>query len=328
MTTLWVPEVRKAMSGLRVRGDVRVAVLFVAALASTFIALGVYREAGTAAASHWLVYKTTAKLAADYGCADVPSQLDRLRTWPGGRTLPAAGQTVEDPAWSPAGTQIAFSSGDYICTTGDGIGQMDARIWVVDSNGADLHGVTGTEGALDRSPTWSPDGHEIAFARVDISRGTAGIYIIGADGRDLRRVSGQSALAVDWSPDGHSLAFVPGERLAFGDSAANRVAVINIRSKRIHVLRVRDPYDLAWSPDGHTLAVTGSAEILLIDTTGSRIRRISLARSRARLWLNGVTFAPDGRHIAYSYGGTISTVALTGHGTTRVVAGDAPDWKP
>src|SRR3990170_2425737 len=57
------------------------------------------------------------------------------------------------------------------------------------------------------APAWSPDGKRIAF--VSASDGNLEIYVMSADGSDLRRVTHNAG--VDgypaWSPDGSSLAF-------------------------------------------------------------------------------------------------------------------------
>lgn len=288
------------------------------------------RASSDAAPRPWLVYRTNAALPADYDCADVPHRLDRLHTFPTG-VLPVPRATANDPAWSPNGEQVAFSSGDLECTNGDGIGQWAAQIWVVDSNARNPRAVTksdpSTGGPLDRSPSWSPDGRRLAFARFDINRGTGGIFVVGTDGRGLRQVSEQRAIALDWSPDGRSIAFVPGDRLVFAESAANRVDVLDIRSRRLRTIRVTKPDDVAWSPDGRLIAVTGVHDVLILDRSLKVVRRISVDVDRRRQ-LTGVTWAPNGRRIAYSDGSTIFTVGLDGRGVKRVVTGLAPDWRP
>lgn len=307
------------------------------ALAGTAFASLVFAPGGGAPASRaatarpWLVYQTTAALRSNYGCDEVPHQLDYLHTWPG-RALATAGSTANDPAWSPDGRRIAFSSGGTVCTNGDGIGQDTAQIWVIDAGGSSVHRVTRGDpqlaGPLDRSPSWSPDSRRLAFARTDIYRGTRGIYTVGSDGRGLTRLVARSAISLDWSPDGRSIAFVPGEWATFGYSAANRIEILDLRSHRIRRIAVADPYDLAWSPNGRTIAATtGSHAIAILTVTTASARRIPV-RGAGRSWLNGVTWSPDGRHLAYSDGTTIYVVRLDGGTPTRVTKGLAPDWRP
>src|SRR3954451_14798933 len=58
----------------------------------------------------------------------------------------------DDPAWSPDGTKIAFSSNR------DGNGE----IYTMNPDGSGATRIT-TNAAADVQPTWSPDGTQIAF---------------------------------------------------------------------------------------------------------------------------------------------------------------------
>lgn len=61
-----------------------------------------------------------------------------------------------DPAWSPDGTKIAFSS------TRDG---GDDEIYVMNADGTNVTQIT-YNNDIDTEPTWSPDGTKIAFTRM------------------------------------------------------------------------------------------------------------------------------------------------------------------
>jgi Tol biopolymer transport system component len=95
----------------------------------------------------------------------------------------------------------------------------------------------------DGDPDWSPDGRLIAFVST---RGGGGIYVIGSDGRSLRRVFRGEAWDVDWSPDGESLAFA-NERGIF---------TIRLRERRPRLVLDGRRFSLpAWAPNGRELAV-------------------------------------------------------------------------
>ena len=104
----------------------------------------------------------------------------------------------DTPAWSPTNDRIAYKGCD---PTGNNCG-----IWVVSQNGAE-----NTRIVTDPSagfPAWSPDGTRIAF--MSNRDGNWDIYLVGADGQGLRRLtrSKSSEGAPTWSPDGKAVAYM------------------------------------------------------------------------------------------------------------------------
>ena len=84
-----------------------------------------------------------------------------------------------EPDWSPDGTQIAFAAED------GRIRGLDIHVINVDGTGR--RRLT-THFAMDTAPAWSPDGAQIAFQS---SRdGPPGIYVMDADGANIRRLTG------------------------------------------------------------------------------------------------------------------------------------------
>lgn len=124
--------------------------------------------------------------------------------------------TVEDEevaSWSPDGSQIVFQVRE-----GGGVG-----IYVMDVNGQNRRQlVAGGDRLANETPAWSPDGRRVAFAsnmHQTWDTGTAQnnvahyeIYVVNADGSDLRQVTNisdsiHSARWPTWSPEGQTLAF-------------------------------------------------------------------------------------------------------------------------
>src|SRR4051812_15339516 len=123
------------------------------------------------------------------------------------------GALDKDPAWSPDGTKIAFSSNRG--------GSFD--IWVMNADGgAPVRVTTGPEAdaAIDREPAWSPDGTKLAFSSN--RDGDDEIYVMNADGSGAQQLtfndltlSSVSGLTLayghdrepSWSPDGNKIAF-------------------------------------------------------------------------------------------------------------------------
>ena len=107
------------------------------------------------------------------------------------RPLPPAGRPFNDhPAWSPKGSEIAFSA------VVDG--QRD--LYVVNADGTNLRPLTQTKDFDEFSPAWSPDGTQIVFqANPD---GNWDIYRMNADGTGRQRLTTDTASDVDpnWVP--------------------------------------------------------------------------------------------------------------------------------
>jgi Tol biopolymer transport system component len=98
---------------------------------------------------------------------------------------------------SPDGGRIAFGS--------DRSGALE--IWVCDRDGSNAIQITNL-GGHSRLPRWSPDGNRIAFdSRVSDSEGD--IYVVGAHGASLRRVTSEPSDDVrpSWSADGKWIYF-------------------------------------------------------------------------------------------------------------------------
>lgn len=93
-----------------------------------------------------------------------------------------------DPAWSPRGDRIAFTSND----TGND------EIWVINVDGTGAVHLTDNTWEWDRHPSWSPDGSQIVFSSNRIS-GWQNIWIMDADGKNPRNLSGWCECN-EWDP--------------------------------------------------------------------------------------------------------------------------------
>src|SRR3990172_5306323 len=88
------------------------------------------------------------------------------------RTTPSNGQ----PAWSPDGQRIAFSSAR------EGAGD----IFLMDPDGANQSRLTVNE-TVEAFPAWSPDGERLAF--VSTREGNGDIYSFNVDGSDEQKLT-------------------------------------------------------------------------------------------------------------------------------------------
>lgn len=131
---------------------------------------------------------------------------------------PGTAMNVE-PAISPDGTQIAFSS--------DRSGKP--MIYVMNVDGSNPRRLT-FAGHYNSTPTWSPDGKKIAFAGVDKDKGAFDIFVINEDGTGLQRLTSARKTNGKWA-NNEAPAFAPdGQRVMFVSdrTGTSQLYMINI----------------------------------------------------------------------------------------------------
>ena len=111
------------------------------------------------------------------------------------------GDNVENPSFSPDGTQIVFTQRTM---TKDNT-QRTTGLWIVDLTSGKLTSlVTSDAGAYDG--TWSPDGKWVAFIQRDGT--TNDLWVVPATGgQPTRLTQGKSLASPVWSPDSSQIAF-------------------------------------------------------------------------------------------------------------------------
>lgn len=150
-----------------------------------------------------------------------------------------------DPAWSPRGDAIVFTSYDY----GPQGGGLD--LYLIDPDGGNRRLLVHD----GHSPSWSPDGTSVVFSRNHADLNYSDLVIIGADGRGQRALTSQPGEEENpaWSPDGGWIAFEKraqcGTRCGGGLEGTD-IAVIRPDGTDEHVLRGSSLAELnpAWRP--------------------------------------------------------------------------------
>ncbi len=168
---------------------------------------------------------------------------------PGAESASRIGPKGFDPALSPDGQRVAFTS--------------EGDIWVVNVDGSNAVNLTKNAVAENAFPAWSPDGTRIAFS-------TGGdIWVMGADGSNPVNITGDpDGFNVEpaWAPDATRIVYsrlLPDDFFGFVNGT---IRVVNADGTSPTDLTEVGPYlSPAWSPDGQRIAFSDGSVVMLID---------------------------------------------------------------
>ena len=193
-----------------------------------------------------------------------------------------------DPAWSPDGKWLAFTTARDVTT--DTAETIVSDLYVIRPDGTGRRLVAHNAG----SPAWSPDGRTLAFGRdycfpreCPAVPNTIELYLISVDGRDLRRLTFNGVYDGEpsWSPDGRRIVYATDDGLFLMNADGTE-------KRRLTRGYLSNP---AWSPDGRRIAFDTFRNVFVLDLMTGRATRLTprAGNHLAPAW------SADGRRIAF-----------------------------
>jgi Tol biopolymer transport system component len=185
--------------------------------------------------------------------------------------------TMDDttPAWSPAGSQIAYRCGS-------------SGVCVMNTNGTGKS-LVGPGGV---SPSWSQDGMTIAFSA---GAPPGGIFVVGRDGSGLTQLAWPPLpthweTLPRWSPDGSKIAYYDTELwtylIVMDSTGGSFTSLALVRGSSCPA---------AWSPDGRRIAYTSvTGDIAVIDADGAHATQLTFDRASSC-----PSWSPDGSQVTF-----------------------------
>ena len=193
------------------------------------------------------------------------------------------------PAWSPMGTQVAFTPFTSDCA---GV-NWQFSVCVMNADGSGLLSLPISTARQQTGLSWSPDGSKIAFFSADA------LWVAKVDGSGSTLIANNLGTAPSfpaWSPDGSKIAFS-----CVVDTGNYDICAVNADGTGFTRLTADVAYDYQprWKPDGTKIlfATTrgvdgnGNPTIAVMNPDGSGVTPIGYGDAPA--------WSPDGGRIAF-----------------------------
>jgi RNA polymerase sigma factor (sigma-70 family) len=170
-------------------------------------------------------------------------------------------------------------------------------LFLISADGTGLTALTKSEGAiLHLEPAWSPDGTRILFRRGEPGSFDSDIYVMDADGRNLRQLTkGGVNYNPVWSPNGKrilfSTSYPQGTVVRVMDGDGGNLKTLSKRAGEVNP---------AWSPDGKQIVFSSNAfpqlAVCVVDADGGNFKALTENGGGNDMY---PVWSPDGKKIAF-----------------------------
>lgn len=253
-------------------------------------------------------------------------------------TIPTAGGD-SDPAFSPDGHKIAFSSGREASVAG-------VQIFVMNADGSNVVWLRSRGASGD--PSFSPDGSKIVFSSnlggfpyIDQQ-----IYMMNADGSNVTKLTSLQGIcdAPKFSPNGRKIVFDFArftDKPWFAELERRQIYIMDADGSNVRPLTNLPGMNggPVFRPDGRQIAFVsvsqGRVSIYAMTPDGSHITPLTSHPTFRSGFQDegGPTYSPDGRKIAFSsdrerFGFQIYLMGADGSSVVRLTEPTGQSWHP
>ena len=213
--------------------------------------------------------------------------------------------------------------------------EHEGSLWIVDSDGALGHAVSGTGGGL--SPAWHPSGRYVAYDEL-ANTGHHTIIVRDLAAGTAKGFATRHTLNITpaFSPDGSTLAF------ASGDDGTDIYSVAPFGGgspTRLSVGQGSTNSNPTFSPDGKQIAFTsgrlGHPEVYIMDADGTNPDLLTTTTFGDQLYRSDPDWSPDNRRVAFQsqISGVFQIMAInlrdrSVQALTSEGRNEAPSWAP